>query len=1481
MKKTLSFLLNLFLFASLHANAQTETEPNNSFATANALPYNTQYMCTIGCSGDADDYFKANIPLNKKVRVYLEYTNNGGATGGAYLSVYAKDQTTTIIGGSYSGSVTPLTTLFDTIDIYCRADDSMYFRIYQYAQCIDYKISYEVMSSPSETIDTAGNDSYATAPYFSEGDTINGTFHYNANSVDDADDYFVTKTPRDGILRVYMERTNTSANNSQYFYLQMIDRNHNNFYYDYNGYVNAGATRYDTIDIYCRAADTMYFHTTGGSGGCFSYRLRYEILNNNALSIDTAGNDSYTAAVYFNEGDTINGTIHYSANGVDDADDYFVTNAPRDGTLRIYMERTNTNNNNSQYFYLKLDNKNYNNFYNDFNGYVNAGATRYDTINIYCRAADTIYFHTTSGSGGCFSYRLRYEILNNNPTSIDTAGNDSYAAAAYFNEGDTINGTIHYNANGVDDADDYFVTKAPRDGTLRIYMERTNTNNSNSQYFYLRLDDKSHNNFYNNLNGYVNAGVTRYDTIDIYCRAADTMYVHLTGGNGGCFSYRLRYEILNNNPTSIDTAGNDSYAAAVYFNEGDTINGTIHYSANSVDDADDYFVTKAARDGTLRIYMERTNTNNNNSQYFYLKLDDKNHNNFYNNFNGYVNAGATRYDTINIYCSVADTVYFHITGGNGGCFSYRLRYEILNNNPNSIDTTGNDSYAAAAYFNEGDTINGTIRYGNDADDYFVTETPRDGTLRIYMERTNTNNNNSEYFYLKLDDKNHNNFYNNFNSYVNAGATRYDTIDIYCRNADTIFFHLTGGSGGCFSYRLRYEITLGDDTTLYVCPGFTADISHLYDTLPFNVVTWTNMGGGAMPPLNAAGNGLYRLTVENTLYACSKDTAFVTVGLYPKPNIGNDTTANVCPGFTADLTQFKNTTGLTTQWIGTSTPASVGAGNYTLIVTNTQGCMDTAVITIGLNPKPNIGNDTTANVCPGFTADLTQFKNTTGLTTQWIGTSTPASVGAGNYTLIVTNTQGCIDTAVITINNSTPPNLGNDTTLYAWIGETINFTSIKDTTGFAANGWTHSWSSNINGASNNTSVTITGNDTVYASLIAYNQNGCGDTANITIYPAKQIVPPTGITNLSADAEVTAPDGWTHYYYTNGTSTKVDDILLLSLKKNGNNIGTTGVGSFIVRNVATQNAGSNTGIQITNPLMSNSSNYYVMNRYWQVTAATQPSGNVGVRFYFNTQDYNDANGSFSNTKTLQQLVLYHLKDGNPDPTTNWSGATLPVVSIMNSAQASDTTWTYTNMGNNEHYAEFTVSSFSGGGAGFTGNNQPLPVTVTSFTAMAHNYNALIDWNTALENEIAGYEIQRSEDGKYFSSVYNVAAQNKNGSAYHYTDVDAGKRASLLYYRIKIQEANGSYRFTEIAPVRFVHWEAIVTLFPNPAKERLTVQGVQEYHELKVTDLNGKVILIRKITGNTEILELHQWAAGAYTIILSGENGQMKTLKFIKSE
>lgn len=94
--------------------------------------------------------------------------------------------------------------------------------------------------------------------------------------------------------------------------------------------------------------------------------------------------------------------------------------------------------------------------------------------------------------------------------------------------------------------------------------------------------------------------------------------------------------------------------------------------------------------------------------------------------------------------------------------------------------------------------------------------------------------------------------------------------------------------------------------------------------------------------------------------------------------------------------------------------------------------------------------------------------------------------------------------------------------------------------------------------------------------------------------------------------------------------------------------------------------------------------------------------------------------------------------------------------------------------------------------------LPVQLEAFTANRQAKDVLINWSVTGETNMQGYTVERSTDG---SSFNNIAEQKaSNNSSYQIKDHQAPN--SLLYYRLKMLEKDGSSSYSKTVLVRPVN-------------------------------------------------------------------------------
>jgi hypothetical protein len=118
----------------------------------------------------------------------------------------------------------------------------------------------------------------------------------------------------------------------------------------------------------------------------------------------------------------------------------------------------------------------------------------------------------------------------------------------------------------------------------------------------------------------------------------------------------------------------------------------------------------------------------------------------------------------------------------------------------------------------------------------------------------------------------------------------------------------------------------------------------------------------------------------------------------------------------------------------------------------------------------------------------------------------------------------------------------------------------------------------------------------------------------------------------------------------------------------------------------------------------------------------------------------------------------------------------------------------------------------------NSSSLPVQFNYFNVYAKNNLMKIDWGTIEEININRYEVESSIDGLSFSTVASVVANAKIG-VNNYSVTDVNQLSGTRYYRIKVNELNGSFSYSEVNKVTINNTDVgAITVYPNPVLNNL---------------------------------------------------------------
>jgi len=302
----------------------------------------------------------------------------------------------------------------------------------------------------------------------------------------------------------------------------------------------------------------------------------------------------------------------------------------------------------------------------------------------------------------------------------------------------------------------------------------------------------------------------------------------------------------------------------------------------------------------------------------------------------------------------------------------------------------------------------------------------------------------------------------------------------------------------------------DDLTTF-CQGDSVTLTSSAGT----TYLWSN--GGTTQSIIVKTGGSYTVKIFDE-YGCespASDPVDVTVNALPViPTITPDSIVAICNGDSIALTSsaedsYNWSTGATSQsiWIKS-------AGEYFVTVTNSDGCVspnsDTTTLVINALPlEPAISADGPTTFCQG---DSVELSSTAGITYIWSNGGTDQTTmitASGDYSVQVTDANGCIspasDTVPVLVNPlPAKPTISADGDTTFCVGDSVILTSSA--------GSSYLWSTGATGQ--NITVATAGN----YSVVVTDGNGCvsptSDQTTITVnsLPGKPGITPDGVTSF---------------------------------------------------------------------------------------------------------------------------------------------------------------------------------------------------------------------------------------------------------------------------------------------------------------------------------------------------------------------------------
>jgi hypothetical protein len=188
---------------------------------------------------------------------------------------------------------------------------------------------------------------------------------------------------------------------------------------------------------------------------------------------------------------------------------------------------------------------------------------------------------------------------------------------------------------------------------------------------------------------------------------------------------------------------------------------------------------------------------------------------------------------------------------------------------------------------------------------------------------------------------------------------------------------------------------------------------------------------------------------------------------------------------------------------------------------------------------------------------------------------------------------------------------------------------------------------------------------------------------------------------------------------------------------------------------------------------------------------------------------------------------------------------------------------------------------------GTLQPLPVTLTSFSAVSQGTNVGVSWATASEQHNAGFEVQRSADGASFATLATVAGMGTTQTAHTYRYLDVAPLSTTSYYRLKQLDLDGTFAYSPVVAVQVATTSTTLSIYPNPTIDRATVTWetpIESAGRWYLTNSTGQVVHAEPLSGEaastTLALDLQPYPAGSYVLTIESAGKVLRRARVQKS-
>ncbi len=274
---------------------------------------------------------------------------------------------------------------------------------------------------------------------------------------------------------------------------------------------------------------------------------------------------------------------------------------------------------------------------------------------------------------------------------------------------------------------------------------------------------------------------------------------------------------------------------------------------------------------------------------------------------------------------------------------------------------------------------------------------------------------------------------------------------------------------------------------------------------------------------------------------------------------------------------------------------------------------------------------------------------------------------------------------------------------------------------------------------------------------------------------------------------------------------------------------------------------------------------LDRNYAITPEHNPAGaaDINVRLYFTTAQFDAlklADPGITDPGSLSVIKQTNTTNGTPAAEFTPDGSEIELKPIS---------WLAVDGG---YYVEIVVNSFSN--FFIQKSTSPLPLTWLGIQAIrTDNKTAKISWQVADQQNVKDYTVQQSTDGITFTNGCSLSAS----AVTSYNCSLPAPNNIITYYRVLQRDEDDKYSYSKTVTLQ-PSGQLSITVYPNPAKDLLHLDGLTTKSLIRITDISGKLILQQTGTPGSNQINIADLPFGLYTLTIISA-ADTRNFKFLK--